>query len=238
MDKLVFRDLWNELDLPKLSLSERQIRLENLLIPLVGPGVRYRTIPLPFKPWTQNYEIVIPGTDPRLLPLVFCSHHDCIGPGAGVVDNWTGVVGVLDLVQEALAKPFHHTVVCCWFAEEELGQRGSEYYVQKFLMRNPGIVVNLECLGCQPLAYAKQNHPALVPTGACPSYYAGMPSDSDAFIRHGVPTVTLDGLSTQDRGFRPPLHTRFDNRDALNKKLLHKTYSEIEQYARDLDTLD
>lgn len=235
MDKQVFHDIWAELDLPKLSLKQRETRLENLLIPMVTPEIRYRTIPLISKPHTQSYEITVPGLDPCLRPLLFCSHHDYIGKGLGVVDNWTGVMGVLNLLQEALAQPFRHTTIFLWFCEEELGQRGSEHYVKHFLPELPGVVVNLECLGCQPLAYAAAYRPEAIPVKAKWSHYARTPSDSVNFTRHHIPTVTLDGLSTDDETFYPPLHTIYDTRDSLKPNVLHQTYTEIEEYARVLD---
>lgn len=235
MDKNTFRDIWAELDLPKLTLRERETRLEHLLLPLIHQDLRYRTIPLNFQPETQNYEVTVPGLNRSLPPLVFCSHHDYIGSGRGVVDNWTGVLGVLALLQEAIVSPLNHTTIYLWFAEEERGQRGSRYYTDYFLPTRPACVVNLECLGCQPLAYAEAYTPMAIPAQAPESHYWDTPSDSYNFVKHKIPTVTLDGLSTDDKNFVSPLHNTRDTRDAINPTLLRDTYTRIEEFVKVLD---
>lgn len=83
---------------------------------------------------TTGYNLIAdwPGGDPNQI-LMTGAHLDSVSAGPGINDNGSGSAAVLEnalAVARAAAKPAKH-LRFGWWGAEELGMRGSQYYVSK-----------------------------------------------------------------------------------------------------------
>jgi Iap family predicted aminopeptidase len=69
----------------------------------------------------------LPGTSPDYV--VVSSHFDSVWRGPGVLDNATGVEGMLQVIERLAAERRPRGVLACAFACEEIGLLGSRYFV-------------------------------------------------------------------------------------------------------------
>jgi len=95
-----------------------------------------------------NVVVELPGTSEE--QVVVGAHFDSVWRGAGVIDNATGVEGLLRVAERLAGREHPRTVVFVAFGAEELGLLGSRFYVEEAktrgeLERVVG-VVNLDCI--------------------------------------------------------------------------------------------
>jgi aminopeptidase YwaD len=98
----------------------------------------------------RNVFADVPGASEETL--VVSAHFDSVWRGPGVVDNATGVEGLLRVAERFAGRTdLPRSVRFCAFGAEEIGLAGSHYYVTEakisgHLDRTVG-VVNLDCIG-------------------------------------------------------------------------------------------
>jgi len=103
---------------------------------------------------SENIYAFIPGTVYPDSFIVFSAHYDHLGnidtvyfPGAN--DNASGVAVLLDLMHYYKTHPHKYSVAFFFFTGEEIGLKGSEYYVQHplFDLKRIKFLINLDLMG-------------------------------------------------------------------------------------------
>ena len=107
----------------------------------------------------RNVVGIIEGSDPKLKDeyIVYCAHYDHDGVGEngevyyGADDNGSGSVGLLELAHaySVLEEKPKRSIVFIWFAAEERGLLGSNYYSENPLLPFEKTVacINLDMIG-------------------------------------------------------------------------------------------
>jgi Zn-dependent M28 family amino/carboxypeptidase len=184
----------------------------------------------------RNVRVSILGQNQKDDPFYVTAHHDCVKAGRGVVDNWSGVVALLELIDRLNDRPLNRPVRLMSFAYEEAGPYGCCVGSDHFLRFNCNEMVfaniNLECLGPSPLHFWTYDA-ALVPGDVPESPYWGMPSDAARFHQHGHPSIVFDGISASPGQI---IHTARDNIDAIDMDRYRKSLDQLEGYLRYLDS--
>ncbi len=103
---------------------------------------------------TQNICAKIEGTQYPDSMILFTAHYDHVGTMGEVIfpgahDNASGVSTVMALALHYLKNPSPYTTVFCFFSGEELGLKGSTYFVEHPLidLKKVKMVVNID-LAC------------------------------------------------------------------------------------------
>ena len=182
-----------------------------------------------------NVRVSVPGRSQLDQPVYVTAHHDCVKAGRGIVDNWSGVVALVELAERFLQYPLNRPVRLVSFAYEETGPYGfaigSEHYLRVHCRDSAFANVNLECLGPSPLHYWTYDA-RLTPAGIPESRFWGVPSDAVRFQQYGHPSITFDGISACSRQV---IHTQWDNIDAIDMDHYRRSLDQIEVYLRILD---
>lgn len=181
-----------------------------------------------------NIEVALPG-DRRLAPIYLTAHHDHVPTGHGVVDNWSGVVALVQLFERFQRVPLLRPAVLVSFALEEPGAIGSEHFVKQLGDRTVHANVNLECLGPGPLHYTTYGDPSgLTPLGIPKAPYHDLLSDARSFYRiGGHRAIGFDGIAGVRRRI---IHTVNDTIEAINMDHYTHSLDQIEAYVRQLDS--
>lgn len=97
----------------------------------------------------KSHACVIEGTSDQRI--VIGAHYDKARSGAGVADNWTGVVITAALLEHFVENPPQRSLEFVMFGEEEPGMAGSSAYLA--VRGNTGIhaMVNIDTLGLGPV---------------------------------------------------------------------------------------
>lgn len=216
------------------------------------------TLELVLKP-KNNYTIsnvigYIPGTTQPDSFFVLTAHYDHLGmlgkdtyfPGAN--DNASGTAMILDLarhyMQETNRLPF--SVVFMAFAGEEIGLKGSNYYVDNpsFSLQKIKFLINLDMVGTGSEGITMVNGEQLpvyfdkmVKINADNEYILKVAkrgescnSDHCPFYKEGVPAVFIYSMGKE--------HTEYHNPDDRAEKVPLSEYEDIFRLLRDyIDTL-
>jgi Zn-dependent M28 family amino/carboxypeptidase len=200
--------------------------------------------PLPVK----NVIVELPGTtkDTIVLGAHLDKHYN--GQGDGAVDDWSGVVTMVDLYRQLSKRPNRKfTYVFVAFAYEEDGLWGSRSYVNALspdtLARIKGMI-NLECLGVSHLhiwqngstdalidfavELAKKNKIKLISR----DLPKGVVSDSIPFSEKGIPSITFDSLKPDDF---PLIHSKDDTLEKISPNNFNDGHAFIVKYLVEID---
>lgn len=90
----------------------------------------------------QNIIIEKNGTKYPDKYIVICAHYDSISGGAGINDNGTGAIILLEIARVLQKAESEYSIILVWFVGEERGMVGSSAYVNKISSENKNIVVN------------------------------------------------------------------------------------------------
>jgi hypothetical protein len=104
----------------------------------------------------SNVLAKIPAMEPTDSAIVFTAHYDhlgvhgsdCMFPGAN--DNGSGTAMLLELGRYFVRNPLnHYNIVLMFFAAEEIGLYGSNYYVENpvFPLKNISALINFDMVG-------------------------------------------------------------------------------------------
>jgi hypothetical protein len=165
---------------------------------------------IPMKEAGGNIIATLPGQTPQTI--VVAAHLDHTPQGSGVIDDWTGVVCMVNLGR-SLAKTLpHHTFLFIGFDLEERGLAGSRWYLAQLPAEQKRLIVamvDLECLGIStPKVWLTGSADALEDLARTVAakekqplefrQLYGVGADSDPFMAAGIPAITFDSLDEAD----------------------------------------
>jgi Zn-dependent M28 family amino/carboxypeptidase len=112
----------------------------------------------------QNLILDLPGSNPRLAPILIGAHYDGVPGSPGADDNASGVAVLLELARFLQAHPAKHPVQLIAFDLEEYGLVGSEIYAKQLASQQQKIhlMLSLEMLGyCTQERHSQKYPPPL-----------------------------------------------------------------------------
>jgi hypothetical protein len=172
--------------------------------------------------YSQNVVASLPGTGPEPRPLVIVgAHYDSVTAGNGADDNASGTGCVVEIAEDTAAYERDYDVVFVAFGAEEVGLKGSAYYVSQMSQTDKDrtvAMVNFDSLavGDKNYIHAGFNEltgprdrmlgiigdldlPIEMQPGLNPHYPAGLTpngfSDYTAFNRAGIPIVAFESTN-------------------------------------------
>lgn len=170
---------------------------------------------------TPNIVCTLPGeTDEQ---IIIGAHYDKVPEGRGVVDNWSGASLLPTLYESLSAEKRHHTLVFIGFTNEEEGEIGSQFYVNKLKkedLAKIAAMVNMDTLALGPTeVWASHADPALTESIFSVARSMKLPisvmnvenvgsTDSEQFRAKKVPAITVHSLTTATF---PILHSKKDD---------------------------
>ena len=98
---------------------------------------------------TENLYALLPGQD-HSQAIVICAHYDTVPLTTGAVDNLSGTLILLFLLEMLAGKTPKSDILFCWFGAEEWGCAGSRYFVNKAHNFTPQIscAINIDSADC------------------------------------------------------------------------------------------
>jgi putative aminopeptidase FrvX len=192
-----------------------------------------------------NVICTLPGSSDSVI--VIGAHFDHVGPGDGVVDDWSGASLLPSLFESLNGEPRKHTIVFVGFTAEEQGLAGSDFYVKQLAPEQVAkikVMIDLDCLGLGPTKiWLKHSDEKLantlnaianamkLPLGVVNAEEVGN-EDSTSFRKRHVSTVMLHSLTQQTV---PILHSDNDNLAAIRIDDYYDSYHLIAEYLAYLD---
>ncbi len=207
--------------------SAQDVRLQE-----VGPG-------------EHNIFVVKPGRTNRVI--VVSAHHDKVGPGGGVIDNWTGTTMVANLFQTLGGIDTEASYVFMVFAGEEQQVRGSKAFVSS-LSRDEryrvDAVVNLDSLAVDGILawyegsdnrLIRRAHEAASGAGESLEIWHSVSdlADSAPFLDEDIAAITIAGI-TKERAPKV-INSAADTIERFDPDLQARTYGVVLRLLRSLD---
>ena len=162
--------------------------------------------------------------------VLICAHYDSTELSLGAYDNMTGCVGLLYLAEQLRAVKRRRRVRLLFCGSEERGLLGSLAYCRahKEELERTVLNINLDMLGsvmgdfqafgCDDEKMIEHLEHCLSKNRFCGSVkYAIRSSDSNSFVRYGVPAVSFARYSPAGTAL---IHTRYDRREDVDAKRL------------------
>jgi len=173
------------------------------------------------------------GASPETI--VLGAHYDKTEHGCGAIDNWTGIVALAHLYSTMRSVVPAKSLLFVAFDEEELGLLGSQAMVRQISNRERArycAMINLDSLGmAMPQVLDNSSSRKLRKLTEEIARSMEMPfdhgrvdfadADSSAYLRRGIPAVTIHGLS--DDGLAM-LHTDDDQPSRVNPTSVYLGY--------------
>jgi Zn-dependent M28 family amino/carboxypeptidase len=181
--------------------------------------------------------------------IIVGAHFDRASEGDGVIDNWSSASLLPSLYQSIKNQRRKHTYIFIGFTDEERGEIGSRFYVQrmtKVQIAATDAMVNMDTLGLGPTeVWASHSDKRL--TSAL-SYIGGQlhlpvtgvdveqigSSDAEQFAERKIPRITIHSL-TQETWNARILHTSKDKLSAIRLDDYYQTYCLVAAYLAFLD---
>lgn len=191
----------------------------------------------------NNIICTIPGISTE--EIVVAAHHDKLGAGRGVIDNWTGIITMMSLVEYYLDNQPQHTMRFIAFAAEEEAMKGSFYYTRQIKDRGltrPRAMLNIDTLGLGDLRIDNRTDvrlqcvaasvAAALNTKLNKNRFKETTGDWEPFDRIDVPTLHFDSLNAQSITI---LHSYRDRRGQVDEEKLINAYEVIANTLAALD---
>jgi Peptidase family M28 len=194
-----------------------------------------------------NVICTLPGESDRVI--IVGAHFDHVANGDGVVDNWSGASLLPSLYEAVKVQPRRHTYIFVGFTDEERGEIGSAFYVQRMTEQQVAAtdaMVNMDTLGLAPTeVWASCSDQRL--TGAL--VYLGEQLDltvtgvnveqvgstgSEQFAKRYIPSITIH-LLTQQTWNERILRTSKDKLSAMQLDDYYQAYRLLSAYLAFLD---
>ena len=192
---------------------------------------------------SSNIICTIEGTSAR--ELLIAAHHDSLGSGHGIADNWTGVSVLLSLARYYQRHQPMHTLKLVAFADEEDDLKGASQMVRRIRkgeLARPRAVINVDTIGIDELALDYRSDASLACVAKSSAAALGlaldtrkledMSGDSLPFKQIGIPTLHFHSLNAQTIRY---LHTYRDKRERVDDKLLTQAFNVIASTISALD---
>lgn len=197
-----------------------------------------------------NLICFLPGRSGSVI--IVGAHYDKADEGDGVVDNWSGASLLPSLYEALKIEPRQHSYVFIGFTDEERGEIGSQFYVQKMTadqIAATDAMVNMDTLGLAPTeVWASHSDKRLVEALAFVAKQLNLPitamnvenvgsTDSEQFSKLKIPSITVHSL-TQESWDAHILHTSKDNLSAVRLEYYYQTYRLLAAYLTFLDHIE
>jgi Zn-dependent M28 family amino/carboxypeptidase len=166
--------------------------------------------------------ILVTKKAPLETILVIGAHYDAVKGSPGADDNASGTAGVLALAKMLKAKTTRHTISLQFYAGEEQGLKGSQYYCEhpKWPINKHLFMLNLDMIGyAQTKGLATPKPPVdevlldlfkKYPFAKSITFRSGPGSDHESFAAYKIPIVFLH------TGLHGNYHQKSDTVDKLN----------------------
>ncbi|MGI5971304.1 MAG: M28 family metallopeptidase [Oscillospiraceae bacterium] len=164
----------------------------------------------------ENLCALLPGQD-HSREIVICAHYDTVPLTAGAVDNLSGSLILLYLLDMLISKTPRTDIRFCWFGAEEWGYAGSRHYVSKAdaLVNKISCAINIDSadciLGFDELYYCCSNSSCLeqlsIPATGLRTLEQVYGGDNRPFQEIGIDTLTF---SRGGKYIRTLIHTKND----------------------------
>lgn len=220
-------------------------RLEKIRALFTAAGCSAYTQPIQGQK-LPNLICEIPGPEDSVI--VVGAHYDKVNEGDGLIDNWTGTA-LLPALYASLKQgdPRKHKILLVAFGEEEKGLIGSKYFVSQIKKHDRPhyrAMVNIDSLGLgAPNVWGGRSDPTLfeyaghianalsITVGNVALDQVGL-SDSFPFKARKIPAIDFHSITEPTWKI---LHTKNDNRDALQADDYWNSYRLIATYLAYLD---
>lgn len=164
----------------------------------------------------RNVLCLLPGPGE---PVMVGAHYDRIGSGAGIVDNWSGVLMTSELLREFASKRRQSAFVFVAFGAEETGLKGSKTLARQL---RPRVMINIDTVGLREprvdprsdrtLRDLAHREGTLIGLTLLAPRIRWMSGDWEPFRRRGVPVLNLHSLRPRDER---AVHTSKDRADRI-----------------------
>jgi hypothetical protein len=194
-----------------------------------------------------NVICLLPGSSNKVI--IVGAHFDRVSQGDGVVDNWSGASLLPSLYEAVKTEPRKHSYIFIGFTDEERGEVGSHFYVQKMTQEEvlaTDAMVNMDTLGLSPTkvweSHSDRRLTAALfyiakrlnlPVGGVNVDKVGS-TDAEQFAERKIPRITIHSL-TQETWNAHILHTSKDRISAMRLDDYYETYRLLGAYLALLD---
>jgi len=208
---------------------------------LVEQQVKHQKLP--------NVICTLPGADDS--EIVIGAHFDHVDEGKGIVDNWSGASLLPSFLEGLSVTSRKHTIVFVGFSGEELGLKGSDFYVKQLSREQLAKIhamINIDSVGVSPtkIWMTHSDHRlAQLYFGIAKSMHSPVAvmnadrlgdEDGTSFRTYHVPTLMIHSITTENF---PVLHSSRDKLSAMHMYNYYETYRLTLAYLAYLDsTLD
>jgi hypothetical protein len=198
--------------------------------------------------------------------VIIGAHRDTINTVQGAEDNGSGTVALLQLAEIMSQNQCYYTYVFASYDAEEIGLVGSDKYVQKYGTRDLILSVSLDMLGWSEAdtvgfypfessgqrsqlwvyALARQLSGYENVRGAPSlwkdlwrSLYSMIPTDSDPFLKRGVPALGILAMNSQRPNYfadTRPIHTPGDDMRIVSAQTLELTGQFMERFLMTMES--
>jgi hypothetical protein len=193
---------------------------------LVEQQVKHQKLP--------NVICTLPGADDS--EIVIGAHFDHVDEGKGIVDNWSGASLLPSFLEGLSVASRKHTIVFVGFSSEEVGLKGSDFYVKQLSREQLARIhamINIDSIGVGPtkiwmthsdhrlaqlfFGIANSMHS---PVGVMNADSVG-DEDGSSFRAYHVPTLMLHSITSENF---PVLHSSRDKISAMHMNEYYETY--------------
>ena len=194
-----------------------------------------------------NVICTIPGTGPNAI--VIGAHYDHRG-GTGALDNWSGAAMLPILAESIGSVAMKHTLVFIAFGGKFHGASGARLYMKQLSedqRHRISAMINLDSIGLVTPHYWPDS--GLVTTLQLAALNIHMPqlrswqvdheglSDTDAFRKTKIPSITIHSLGRQGTDLLYVVHSHDDTVKALDIRAYYETYELLSVYVAYLDQI-
>jgi len=194
-----------------------------------------------------NVICLLPGNADKVI--IVGAHFDRVSEGDGVVDNWSGASLLPSLYEAVKTEPRKHTYIFIGFTDEERGEVGSHFYVQKMTREQvvaTDAMVNMDTLGLAPTkVWESHSDRRLTAALIYIAKQLSLPvvgvnvdkvgsTDAEQFAESKIPRITIHSL-TQEIWNAHILHTSKDKISAMRLDDYYETYRLLGAYLAFLD---
>lgn len=224
--------LIEELNSAPRRAAARESRVSELLAAAGCPRLIRQQIP---RNQTANVICEIPGK--THAEILIAAHHDKLGPGKGIADNWTGITALVSLVLHYAQNKPNHTLRFAAFGLEEDDLRGASLYVREMKrgrVPRPSAMINIDTLGVTDLRIDRRSDKHLQCLTLAVAEGLELPAqtvrldetvgDWQPFHRAGVPVLQFFSLSERTLSL---LHTYRDNEKLVDPRRLQEAFQVI-----------
>ncbi len=194
-----------------------------------------------------NVICTIPGTGPNAI--VIGAHYDHRG-GTGALDNWSGAAMLPILAESVGSVAMKHTLVFIAFGGKYHGASGARHYMKQLSedqQHHISAMINLDSIGLVAPHYWPES--GLVTPLQLAALNVRMPqlkswqvdheglSDTDAFRKIKIPSITIHSLGRQGTDLLYVVHSHDDTVRALDMRAYYETYELLSVYVAYLDQI-